>query len=101
LRTMLRELCFPGVDNASWNWTSKPFRRAIVERFFPAFACYVHKHFGFECTRIRKLIEKYDDVDALQRDETGYGQWSIREAETQEASERGARWLTRKLSLSE
>ena len=60
-----------------------------------AFKYYIHKHFGYEYTRILKLIKKYDDVDALQRDETGYGRWSIQEAETQDLSERGARWLTR------
>jgi hypothetical protein len=50
---------------------------------------------------MRKLIEKYDSVDALRKDETGFGLHAIREAETQDLSERGARWLTRKLSSSE
>jgi hypothetical protein len=101
MRTMLHDLGFPGIDHVSWKWTSKPLRRAIVENFFPAFAYYVHKHFGYEYTRMRKLIEKYDSVDALRKDETGFGLHAIREAETQDLSERGARWLTRKLSSSE
>ena len=95
MRTMLHDLGFPGIDRVSWKWTSKPLRRAIFEKLFPAFKYYIHKHFGYEYTRILKLIKKYDDVDALQRDETGYGRWSIQEAETQDLSERGARWLTR------
>ena len=101
LRGMLKDLHFPGIDDVSWKWTSKPFRRAIVERFFPAFACYTHKHFGYEYTRMRKLIEKYDSVEALRKDESGFGLHAIREAETQDLSERGARWLTRKLTFSE
>ena len=101
MRTMLHDLGFPGIDHVSWKWTSKPLRRAIFEKFFPAFAYYVHKHFGYEYTRMRKLIEKYDSVDALRKDETGFGLHAIREAETQDLSERGARWLTRKLSSSE
>jgi len=87
-------LCFPGTDHDSWKW-SKPLGRAVFRKLFPAFEYYINKHFGYEYTRMLKLIEKYDDVDALQGDETGYGQWFIREAEMQDKNERSARWLTR------
>ena len=98
MRTMLHDLCFPGIDHDSWKWSTalrRGLKRVVFEKLFPAFEYYINKHFGYEYTRILKLIKKYDDVDALQRDETGYGRWSIQEAETQDLSERGARWLTR------
>lgn len=87
-------LCFPGIDHDSWKW-SKALGREVFRKLFPAFEYYINKHFGYEYTRMLKLIEKYDDIDALQRDETGYGQWSIREAEMQDKNERSVRWLTR------
>ncbi|CAL6330901.1 unnamed protein product [Bathycoccus prasinos] len=70
MRTMLHDLGCPGIDHVLWKWTSKPLRRAIFRNLFPAFAYYINKHFGYEYTRMRKLIEKYDSFDALRKDET-------------------------------
>ena len=105
LRNVLSDLNYPGIPRSdatetAWNWSSKPLRKKVVQFFLPALSSYAHKHFGFEYTRLRFLIQKYDSIAELQIDQSGYGALVLHEADTQEKKERASRWLTRKLSLS-
>jgi hypothetical protein len=105
LRNVLSDLEYPGIPQRSdatettWKWSSRPLRKNVVNFFLPALSSYAHKHFGFEYTRLRFLIEKYDSIAELQIDQSGYGAHVLHEAENQEKNERSARFLTRELSF--
>jgi hypothetical protein len=53
-------------------------------------ATFVHATHGHRWTRLRNLIEAFDDADALAKDPTGFGAHVLEDARTQEEDEAGA-----------
>lgn len=71
-----------------WNWKEGSFKRAVRQQILPGMYSYVWRRHGWKCTRLRHLIEKYDDEIALSQD--ACGAHLIEDAQSQELEEAGA-----------
>jgi hypothetical protein len=76
-----------GVSNA---WDSSSTRRLVTSAVLPGMATFVHATHGHRWTRLRNLIEAFDDADALAKDPAGFGAHVLEDARTQEEDEAGA-----------
>lgn len=70
-------------------WTKDVTRRTVTSDVLPGMSTFIHSEFGFQWTRLSKLIVEFDDVDELSKDK-GFGVHVIADAETQEFDEKGA-----------
>ena len=71
-------------------WDRRETRRLVTSAALPGMATFVHAAHGFRWTRLRNLIEAFDDATALAKDPTGFGAHVLEDARTQEVDEAGA-----------
>ena len=72
-------------------WDARSTREILVSAVVPGMATFTHATHGFQWTRLRNLIEAFDDAEALAKDPAGFGAHVLEDARTQERDEAGAR----------
>jgi hypothetical protein len=72
-------------------WDARSTREILTSAVVPGMATFTHATHGFQWTRLRNLIEAFDDAEALARDPAGFGAHVLEDARTQEKDEAGAR----------
>ena len=73
---------------APWDgWDTSKLRRSMFREALPGMFTYVHATHGWRWTRLRRLIEAFDDPVELAADVGGFGGHVVQDAETQDAEE--------------
>ena len=72
-------------------WDARSTREVLTSAVVPGMATFTHATHGFQWTRLRNLIEAFDDEEALAKDPAGFGAHVLEDARTQEKDEAGAR----------
>ena len=77
-------------DGVKSSWDSSSTRRVVTSAVLPGMATFVHATHGHRWTRLRNLIEAFDDAETLAKDPAGFGAHVLEDARTQEEDEAGA-----------
>ena len=72
-------------------WDARSTRRILTSAVVPGMATFTHATHGFQWTRLRGLIEAFDDAETLAKDPAGFDAHVLEDARTQERDEAGAR----------
>ena len=72
-------------------WDARSTREILTSAVVPGMATFTHATHGFQWTRLRNLIEAFDDAETLAKDPAGFGAHVLEDARTQERDEAGAR----------
>ena len=72
-------------------WDARSTRDILTSAVVPGMATFTHATHGFQWTRLRNLIEAFDDAETLAKDPAGFGAHVLEDARTQERDEAGAR----------
>ena len=73
---------------APWDgWDTSKLRRSMFREALPGMFTYVHATHGWRWTRLRRLIEAFDDPLELALEVGGFGGHVVHDAETQDAEE--------------
>ena len=75
---------------APFEWRKTSCQHALIRDLIPACETYIHESAGWRWTRLAKLIEHFDDHDALEAEAGGFGHIVVSDARTQADDEAGA-----------
>ena len=75
---------------APFQWQKTACQHALIRELIPACETYIHESAGWRWTRLSRLIEHFDDHDALEAEAGGFGHVVVSDAKTQAEDEAGA-----------
>jgi hypothetical protein len=83
------------------DWTSAATRKAMLKDVLPGMKTYVQMTHGHKWTRLSRLIDRFDDREALAREVGGFGRHVVSDAKTQASDEAGAAFFSERGDASE
>ena len=83
------------------DWTSAATRKAMLKDVLPGMKTYVQMMHGHKWTRLSRLIDRFDDREALAREVGGFGRHVVSDAKTQASDEAGAAFFSERGDASE